>query len=484
MSSDACKEKKITFVMGAGASLPFITNGDTCLSTKYLTEQISNRDRWNTIYDEFRQAIPANRSQEYNFNVNVDDILQVINKLKAINERKVSPQIYKQIQVPLPKKIDDVYGIGEINFEHILYLLDKVCNYLYDRKNSIDNILFDVWGEDDKQRQELQLKKGWNYVPYLCREVLVKSIIDLWESCEKEKAIEDNKRFFASVLEKFKSVSIYSLNYDPLLYEATKQIKIKGFKKIGEGNHEVDKTFEAGFSNEENFNPKEFYLNHNVIAFLHGHIGFVPQGGKDGLYFEENYLNAQKKRISDVASGRGGYHKEGLKGIHYNVSLINGMEKFESFYDNPYACYMVRFSKDVMESEYIIFVGSGLGDHHINLFATTAYRLVHGYACDPQNIFRLWKPDVGCKKIIIVTSGREELLNTNETCLDFLVQRSIDGSLRLFKLLKEGISVNDSLGVDSCLRNNGYANINRGLFLYLNGTKDFFSEIWNINDLF
>lgn len=483
MLSDACKEKKITFVMGAGASLPFITNGDTCLSTKYLTEQISDRDRWNAIYDEFRQNIPANGFPEYNFNVTVEDILQVINKLKAINEREVSPQIYKQIQVPLPQKIDDVYGIGEINFEHILYLLDKVCNCLYDRKNSIDNILFDIWGEDDKKRRELELKKGWNYVPFLCREVLVNAIIELWESCDKVKAVEINKQFFTSVLGRFDTVSIYSLNYDPLLYESTKQIKLKGCKR---GIEHDDKVFETGFYNNENFNPKSFYLSDNVIAFLHGHIGFVPQGGKDGLYFEENYLNAQKRRISDVACGRGGYYREGPKGIHYNVSIISGLEKFEGFYDNPYAYYIQRLSKDVMvkASEYIVFIGNGLGDAHINLFATNAYRLVHGYDKEPQNIFRLRESDIGRKKIVIVTSGWEKISKANGTCLDFLVQEQADKSLGLFNLLKDGIPVNNINNVDSCLKNNGYANINRDLFLYLNGTEQFFSNIWNISDMF
>lgn len=99
------------------------------------------------------------------------------------------------------------------------------------------------------------------------------------------------------------------------------------------GNHEVDKTFEAGFSSN-NFNPKEFYLNDNVIAFLHGHIGFVPSG-RDNVHFDGIYLNAQKRRISDVASGQEGYYREGAKGKHYNVSITSWLEKYESFYDNP-----------------------------------------------------------------------------------------------------------------------------------------------------
>ncbi len=472
MLSDAYKEKKITFVMGAGASLPFIANCDTCLSTKYLTDQISDRDRWIAIYDEFKKNIPSNRFPEYNFNVSVDDILSVIKRLKAINEIVVPSQIQERVSLPLPQKIDDIYGIGQINFEHILYLLDKICNYLYDRKNSIDNILFDLWVGDDKRRQTLQSKKGWNYVPYLCREVLVKAILDLWESFERKKAIDDNKQFFATVLENFKAVSIYSLNYDPLLYETVKQIRVKGRKK----NHEVEKTFKTGFSDSKDFNPNEFYLSDNVIAFLHGHIGFIPKGGKDSMYFDDNYPNAQKKRLKGVASGDTDYFRRGSKGIHYNVSITSGLEKFESLYENPYACYVQRLSEDVMESEYIVFIGSGLGDYHINLFATTAWRLANGYAEEPRNLLCLRKLGVGRKKIIIITLG-----HAKKRFEDFLYMTDI--GRRLFGLSKEGISWNGA-NTDSSLKNNGYANINEGFFLYLNGTEKFFSEIWSINDLF
>jgi hypothetical protein len=464
MLSDACKEKKITFVMGAGSSLPFIANGYTRLSSDYLTRQISDRDKWKAIYDEFRQNIPKNRFPEYNFNVTVEEILSVIERLKAINEREVSSKILEQVSMPLPKKIDDFYGIGKINFEHILYLLDKLCNYLCDRKNSIDNILFDVWEGAAQQREMLQSKKGWNYVPYLCREVLVKAILDLWESCQKEQAIEKNKQFLTSVLEKFKAVSIYSLNYDPLLYEATKEIKID------------DKTFRTGFSDGENFNLKEFYDSNNLIAFLHGHIGFVQEGMFDNMRLYDDYPNAQKRRISGVAHNQVDYCKFGDKGIHYNVHITSGLEKFESFHDNPYSCYIQRFSKDVMESPYIVFIGGGLGDHHITLFASNAWRVINGSAKDIRNLCDRWRmPSDEQRKIVIVDDSREDYL-------EFLNRRSI--LQRLFGLFKEGIPLKWGMEEeDRILKNNGYADFETW-FLYLKGTEQFFSEIWNINGLF
>jgi hypothetical protein len=465
-------EKKITFVMGAGASSPFIKNRDTSMSTKYLTEQISNRDRWDVIYNEFRQNYPAKEHPELNFDITVDDILKIIEKLKKINEREIEvpPQICERTGIKTPQRIDDFYGIGEMNFEHILYLLDKVCNYLFDRKNSLDNILFDIWEGDDEQRQKLLGKKGWDYVPFLCREVLVKTILDLWGSCDKKKAIEDNKQFFTSVLEQFEAVSIYSLNYDPLLYESTKQIKLG------------DKKFRTGFSGDVGFNYKDFYASNSLIAFLHGHVGFVKEGVFDSMRFYDDYPNAQNRRISGAPRNQVDYFRSGIKGIHYNVHITSGYEKFDGFYDNPYAYYIQRFSKDVMESRYIVFVGGGLGDNHITLFASNAWRLANGGApdiSDASDRDKYWweteAKELTKRKIIIVDYLREDYP-------DFLNQQP--NLKKLFGLFKEGIPINFAPGNENViLKENGYANF-KTWFLYLKGTEQFFKEIWEIPKLF
>jgi hypothetical protein len=465
-------KKKITFVLGAGASLPFIKNGDTSLNMKYLTERIFNRDRWDAIYNEFRQNYPPKEHPELNFDITLDDILKIIEKLKTINERKIEvpPQICGHTGIKTPLIIEDFYGIGEINFEHILYLLDRVCNYLFDRKNSLDNSLFDIWEGDDEQRQKLLEKKGWHYVSFLCREVLVDAIIELWESCDKERATKINKQFFTSVLEQFDAVSVYSLNYDPLLYEATKQIKVG------------DKRFRTGFSDGEKFNYKGFYTSNSLIAFLHGHVGFVQEGEFDGMRFYDDYPNAQKKRISGVPRNQVDYFRSGIKGIHYNVHITSGYDKFDSFYDNPYAYYIQRFSKDVMESRYIVFVGGGLGDNHITLFVSNAWRLANGGAPDISDMSDRdkcwWDTDAKeptKRKIIIVDSSREDYT-------EFLNHRP--NLKKLFGLFKEGIPINFVPGNENViLKKNGYGNFGEW-FLYLKGTEKFFSEIWDIKNLF
>jgi hypothetical protein len=473
------EDKRITFILGAGASIPFIHNGGNCLSTEYLTEQISNRDIWTEIYDEFKRSIPADRSPEENFNVSIDDILQVIEKLKSINEFNIPQTIQEASDSSLSSTLPDLYGIGKITFEHILYLLNKVCNTLHDRKNSVDNILFDMWGNNDEQKDRLCSKKGWNYVPYLCREVLIRAIIDIWEACPQEQAIEKNRRFFTGVLEKFGSVSIYSLNYDPLLYESLRQIKVKGYK---ENIHEVDRIFETGFSERNKFNSTEFYLNDNVAAFFHGHVGFVPGIGKDFMYFEDTYRSSQEKRLKKVARGEANYYIRGPKGVHYNVHVTSGLEKHESLYDNPYACYILRFSEDIVESEYIVFIGSSLGDPHITRVVTAVWRMAMGDDEPPKNMLRLRKLEVGIRKLIIVTTGFDKLSTNNWGCLDYLFQTNI--GRKIFKLVEVGITTDNENEVNRILANEGCANIDRNLCLYLKGTEQFFSDVWKIKDLF
>jgi hypothetical protein len=278
----------------------------------------------------------------------------------------------------------------------------------------------------------------------------------LWESCKKEQAIETNKKFFTSILENFNAVSIYSLNYDPLLYEATKPIK------VGE------RMFRTGFSDGGNFNYKDFYESNNLIAFLHGHIGFVQEGMFDNMRFDDNYPNAQKRRISGVAHNQVDYCRSGLKGIHYNVNITSGLEKFDGFYDNPYAYYIQRFSKDVMESKSIVFIGGGLGDHHITLFASNAWRLVNGGAEDIKDLCDRWRmPSNEQRRIIIVNDSTEDYLN-------FLEQRS--NLEKLHGLFKEGISFDKNFTeVNNCLKENGYADF-ESWSLYLKGTEQFFSD--------
>lgn len=469
MLLEKCKNKKITFILGAGASLPFITDGKKYLSTQYLTEQISDRIRWSNIYNEFKQTYPAGRYPELNFQVTLDEILEVINKLKDINELEIPPRLQNHVSVPIPDKIIDYYGVGNINFEHILYLIDKICNYKDDRKSSIDNILFNILYDNDIKRDQ----RGWHYVPFLCREVLISSIIDLWESCDKEKAIQDNQKFLTSILENFQNVSIYSLNYDPLLYESTKLINVNNFKNLGDVKNEDDKTFETGFNNDESFNYKKFYYRNNVIAFLHGHIGFIPQEMRNMCY-NSNYQYAQNVRISNVAHGQVSFCRKGPKGIHHNVSITSGLEKLDSFYDNPYSCYIQRFSKDVMESDYIVFIGSGLGDMHVNLFVTTSWMVVNGVADDIDNCCGLWMRPDEQRKIIIVTEQNAPKNLSDLSMTDF--------GRSLYGIFKEGISSGEE--AFGSLKENGYSNINRDIFLYLKGTKQFFSEIWDISDLF
>lgn len=472
MVPDKCKDKKITFVLGAGASIPFIRNGNTCLSTSYLTEQITNRERWGPIYDKFKQSIPNKRFPELNFNISLDDILRTIEKIKSINELEVDGITLEKSGGLLPEKINDVYGIGKINFEHILDLIDKYAVRRYDRKNGFNNVVLDLLLHTiDKKELIPPQQIGWHYVPFLCREVLINAILDLWESCQKERAIEVYRQFFASVLEKFGGVNIYSLNYDPLLYEAAKQVVLPVTKSCWK-NIQLNRFFETGFSVDTSFNYKEFYRREDVISFLHGHAGFVPSNKHGSMYFEGDYRNAQKKRLEGVAQDRIIHCRSSMKGIQYNIALTTGLDKFEGFYDNPYACYLSRLSGDLIESDYIILIGVGLGDYHIDLFVANGILLSSGLARETGNV-PLYR-DVKLpyrKKIIFVT-----LDQPRSSFEDYVFETNYWPAL-LQLLFKEGIVWDDN--AQDLLSKNGYASFG-DLFLYRLGAERFLANPDNI----
>ena len=51
------KEKKIVYILGAGASMPFIKGQKQSLSTKALTDILFEEKTWNSILDKFKQHL-------------------------------------------------------------------------------------------------------------------------------------------------------------------------------------------------------------------------------------------------------------------------------------------------------------------------------------------------------------------------------------------------------------------------------------------
>lgn len=285
---------KITSLLGAGASIPFINFQGECLTSKYLTDALFDRDKWKGILSKFNHYRSERYdSDSYPDNIDTNDILFVVDR---INEHLRTNQRF-----------------GE-NFEYIIHLLDKVADYLSSFRPSesenIDEILIDFWQSSDPTVKQNAYrnsdKDGWRYVPFLARELLISTILCLWNDSNPaiQKGIKTNSKFFKTLLDGFKSVNIYSLNYDPLIYESLKNIN----------------AFSTGFDRNNIFQSNDFFQADNVIAFVHGQVGFEPFSNQ--MRSNDNYFAAQGNRMKgvfDSTTNSTRYLSLGIKGVHYNT---------------------------------------------------------------------------------------------------------------------------------------------------------------------
>lgn len=429
-------DKKITVLIGAGASSPFIVKGEVALTTDYLTNSLLNPDLWEKILLDFRKYHSEAKSASV-WNINKEDVLFVLERIKTFLSRKNTP-----------------------NFENLLYFLDRVALNLYCQYDWPEGILPDFWCDKTSDiKKKLYLRsdsEGWKYVPFLAREVLIRSILDLWNPGDAliKGAITSNNLFYKTLNDQFKYLSVYSLNYDPLLYESIKDINLIK-------NCFIKTAF--GFKNDD------FFKAEKIIAFLHGHVGFLPLGAQ--MFFETSYEKAQVTRMKNMflnSTNQTKFFDIASNGMHYNTYFISGLNKIDAFYSNPFACYMHRFSKDVLESDYIVVIGCSLDDDHLILFLknTLAYSK---------------------KKILFVTK------ETMEGGKDLFHQPFIDKFNKTW--VKSGDKLTlplDSMDIElpkfwRRLNNNfiqnGFGHMVNNVFMYLRGTEEFY-KISNIEDLF
>lgn len=428
-------DKKITFLLGAGASIPFIISKGKCLSSSYITDALFERDRWKNVTDKL-SIYKAKRqdSDSYLDNIDIDDILFVLERIKL---RLRSNERFKNL-----------------NFEHIIHLLDKVADYLRLPGtvwiSNIDEILFDFWVQIDPAFKQHAFRKshpgGWHNVPFLAREVLIDSILALWPPESVNDSISLNKAFYSNLLSKFQSVNLYSLNYDPLLYEALKNLP----------------SISTGFDKDKFFKSDHFFRNNSIFAFVHGQVGFEPLGNK--MKLNDNYSNAQENRmkgIFDNTPQSTQYWNFGMKGVHYNTYLITGLDKIDAFPNNPFASYIQRFGKDIIDSDYIALVGTSLNDHHLRSFLTNAL-------------------SVSSKKILFVTKADTTSIRN---CFTYGGDNVFFDLVTLFR---DPITVRTSPYGDalqehfnrlsSSLDSNGYGMLANHVLLYIKGTEEFYKE--------
>ncbi len=429
-------DKKITVLIGAGASSPFVIKGGIVLTTHYLTNSLLNPHLWEKILLDFRKYHSDAQSTSI-WNCNKEDVLFVLERIKTFLSYKNTP-----------------------NFEKLLYFLDRVALNLYCHYDWFEGILPDFWCDncsDIKKKAYLKSNSdGWKYVPFLAREVLIRSILDLWNPDDVliQGAIASNNLFYKTLNDQFKYLSVYSLNYDPLLYESIKDI------------HLIKNCFintALGFENED------FFKAEKIVAFLHGHVGFLPLGAQ--MFFETSYEKAQIIRMKNAFckdTNQTKFFDITSNGMHYNTYLISGLNKIDAFYSNPFACYTHRFSKDVLESDYIVVIGCSLDDDHLILF------LKNTLAYSKKKILFVTKEKTEPDKDLFHQPFIDKFNKTWVKSGDKLILSLDSMDIELPKFFKQ---------LNNNFIQNGFGHMVNNVFMYLKGAEEFY-KITDIDDLF
>ena len=303
------------FLFGAGASIPFY---QTPLTTSYITNEISKKERWEPIlkdyWDKFEYHYPISarkialmvqllikKHPQYNF----EDIVDVFDKLTLLQWP------YTHTQAPEFKQtISDLKALGFLKFH--------------------------------KTKKRINL-----YFPFLLRCVLLNIFTEAntKRSSKYKDLIEKQHSLFEPTNDQNK-IAIVSLNYDDFLYES-----LKGDFHTGFNLHHNEQEFES-------FSVQDFINKTRTISFLHGNIRFYNNN------FTPKEIVGVKNRINNLGSTSD--ESNNINNYSFNTFITTGRNKELIFDENPYSIYYQKMAIDISKSEEIIIIGYSFNDSHVN----------------------------------------------------------------------------------------------------------------------
>lgn len=313
-----------TFLFGAGASIPYF---DPRLTTKYLTEQISNQLNWE----------------------------EVVTKYKSISGKEtVKPEIVCGI-------IDTILKISPAsNFEQIAEVIDKIAsiNYNMNPNNNLINLLLVTLKATDIC-SDIKTMLGWRDIPFLFRQIIAEVILKLENqhlSLSHNQLINMQHDFIEYVTKMDDSISVVSLNYDNNVLKSLVELGFeKGCKPTNEHyglQLDVDK-----------------FMNCNKVAYFpHGHLRFCLSNNNNVTYYSDsNTANDERWNGTDsIGIGSTLTLTNGKFAYNFNTFLTTGQTKDDTLNTLPYAIYYQRLALDIANSDTIYIIGYSFGDEHIN----------------------------------------------------------------------------------------------------------------------
>lgn len=331
-------KKRITILLGAGASIEFLTQdkAGNGLSTFSLTNLL--RPNGTDIF--------------------LEKNIEALSFVGLDNAFTKGKEEYKKLYLRCVE-----YSMHHgFNFEETIHLIDSVVDTLGDHGRRYKNA--QTWGKESSSFHICNffkaptLEEGYNtaieFMPFDVRHYLLQHIAE--HHAPAKDAYKAWGDFFYRMTKESYSISIFNLNYDRLMME------------IAEHSEQNGICFCTGFdlgAERSEFDSPTFYKAKNILAQLHGSVNFVPcSDNSKGMYVD--YF----QDLKEASNARMKYMYPAITQDNrrdYNWAMVTGLSKFEYIAKEPYATYYRRLIHDLDESDIVLIMGYGGGDRHMNM---------------------------------------------------------------------------------------------------------------------
>jgi len=339
---------KTVIILGAGASVEFFEKyKGNYLSTQALTKALSE---------------------------DLDDLYNYLITNRIYDEKRIPfiKEFVTEVVLSLRKYFKDTY-----NFEHIIHIVDILVDIftsknliIRDNKNKLTNNIYlpllDIFGTKFESYWGDILYYLPVYIRYFILDYVNKFLLKFRHYYDKTD-FEIWKNFLLKLLNEGE-VSIFSLNYDILLYEVIAELN-KENKNNEKLYIETGVNFEDLALNNgcDILDLEKIKAAKNVFVPIHGSTLFVPENNNVKICRNANWATEERLRI--ITSMQ--VTSEGCN--DYNQVMITGLSKFDALSKEPFATFYIRLIKDLIEANRIFVIGYSGADKHLNMLLKSSF---------------------------------------------------------------------------------------------------------------
>ncbi len=437
------RHRRILFFIGAGASFPYLRHpSGSHFSTEFLTSCLTNLELLTTFSDYYKEL----RDEEFRDELYELSTKEVITFVQLVKDAFSKHEYYRNP-----------------NFEQIIHIIDKAILFITRSISTgftnIDLALLEIFKPLEKvEIFRISEINAVQLIPIFLREYIAWLIIQCIDFEQSNNAYSKTKRtiyeFYQYIQNKYGSISLYSLNYDPILIDSLTA---------------PTPLIELGVKSDEHFNSAEFFRVGNPLCHLHGYVGNIHFDDKS-IQICRDFRRAQSTRIKsyDSSSNRVKSRSFSMKGFHYNTQLITGLDKFDSFSENPFSSYVHRFARETYSSSIIILIGVGFEDYHLNSFlvnSITAFekRIIFVNKMTPDQVLNGIKLGVQSPNLISNLISR------------FGDKITINGKSKKYGNAQQYFDLYQNL-LHKTLTEYGHASLTNKMLIYIKGIEEFYNE--------